>query len=125
MINSINLLAKRAKERLKKNTYSLSQTGKALDNSQIISSYIFSHKKKAIKPKTFDVAKSSNDDFYNKVCQILEEGKSQNPVAELIDRDVFVTLNVEEKQHYIYRLNQKFKACRDRYYKEHPLSINL
>lgn len=122
--NAIYSFAKRAKERLKKNNYSAIPSSRSINNADIITSYISSHKNKSIKRTITMPSKTGGEEFYQKVCSIIESGRLSNPISELIDREYFNSLCVEEKQHYISSLTQKFKASKDRYFKEHMSSIN-
>ena len=125
--NDIYSFARLAKERLKRNNYMMTTSPRSIDNSEIISSYISAHKKKqhtAPKVQTSPFSEA-NEEFYKKVCHILEKGNARNPISELIDNEVFSTLCTEDKQHYISSLSAKYKKSRDRYYKEHPMSLIL
>lgn len=126
--NDIYSFARLAKERLKRNNYMMTTTPKSIDNSEIMTSYISAHKKKP--SATTQKARTSfyseaGEEFYKKVCHILERGNTRNPISELIDNEVFCSLCTEDKQHYISSLSAKYKKSRDRYYREHPMSLIL
>ncbi len=110
-------LARRAKERLKKNNYS-AQTQIKLSNAKTFSDYIKSRQNN-VKVVAQKSTQNNEDELYIRVCHLLQQGHVQNPVLSLIDREFFDTLSSEAKQFYIANLTQKFKFLVKRYYKEH------
>ena len=118
-------LIRRAKERLKKNTYIDMARHKVLNSAHSFSRYLEKNHKKAVVnavKRTEEVALNSSfdDEMYYKICSLLESGKSiQNPILVLMDKDVFNNLDSEAKQFYLNRLTEKYRTLRTRYYKEH------
>lgn len=110
-------LARRAKERLKKNNYALSQPIKA-PSAKTFSDYVKS-RHKDVKNVPVKTIKREEDEMYLRVCNLIKSGQTQNPILSLIDKDFFETLDSEAKQFYISNLTQKFKFLVKRYYKEH------
>ena len=119
---SIYSLAKMAKERLKSNNYSrLPQ--KTINNATSIANYISTHKVPAKKIQPTEHKQSFDETFYQKVCELIESGNTQNPVQQLMDKNFFRSLDTEGKQFYISTLNQKYRIMKMRYIKEHPISM--
>lgn len=119
---SIYSLAKMAKERLKNNNYSkLPQ--KTINNATSIAKYISTHKVSQKPVQKTQKVVSFDDAFYQRVCEIIETGNTQNPVQQLMDKNFFRSLDTEGKQFYISTLNQKFRIMKMRYIKEHPISM--
>ena len=113
---SIYSLAKLAKERLKSNNYSrLPQ--KTINNATSIANYISTHKVPAKKIQPTEHKQSFDETFYQKVCEIIESGNTQNPVQQLMDKNFFRSLDTEGKQFYISTLNQKYRIMKMRYIK--------
>lgn len=77
-----------------------------------------------VEVKTFvrnvDPAAASYDEkMYKKVCAILDRDEATlNPIGQLIDRDVYSSLDPLSKQRYILELSNKFRELKERYYKE-------
>ena len=114
-------LAKMAKDRLKKNTYD--KGGMSISHTSVSAFEKYIQQNKTMEKKHTEkkiVVNSYEEELYKKVCEILSSGKGlQNPVVELMDKGMFKNLDTEGKQHYINTLNAKYKALKDRYYKEH------
>lgn len=69
---------------------------------------------------------SENEKFYSKVKQILDEmGEVPDIIGRLTDRNVFNTLNYEEKQRYTLNLSEKYLTALKRYKKEKELKIEF
>ena len=111
-------LARLAKERLKSNNYS-SVKPHSIDNNKCFFEYIEdTHEcEKLQKRKT-----SYDDELYKKVCELIENNNTINPISNLIDKTLFASLDTEAKQFYINNLTQKYKFMRARYFKEHSLT---
>lgn len=111
-------LARKAKERLKKNNYVSHQPPTKMSTSKTFSEYIKTRHTatKVLAPKK---ETKGEDEMYLRVCELLRRGHLQNPILSLIDREIFDTLDSEAKQFYIANLTQKFKFMVRRYYKEH------
>ena len=119
---NIYSLAKMAKERLRNNNYSkLPQ--KTINNATSIAKYISTHKVSQKPVQKTQKVVSFDDTFYQRVCEIIETGNTQNPVQQLMDKNFFRSLDTEGKQFYISTLNQKFRIMKMRYIKEHPISM--
>ena len=120
MSNSCQIydLAKKAKERLKRNNYSIP---KPLQTpcAKTFSDYIKTRHNNIKVSSTQKQTPKSEDEMYLKVCDLISKGKTQNPVLSLIDKDFFDNLDSEAKQFYIANLTQKFKFLVKRYYREH------
>lgn len=122
---NIYSLAKLAKQRLKSNSYTKVK-GNVINTASTFANYISNQKTSIItknnsREKTNFV--SHDEELYKKVCYLIESHNTINPVSYLIDKELFATLDPEAKQFYINNLNQKYKFMKNRYYKEHPISI--
>jgi len=117
-------LARLAKERLKSNNYSMVKSS-TIDNNKCFFDYI-SKKKEIDESKVVKKMPSKkisyDEELYKKVCEIIETKNTVNPVSNLIDKNLFASLDAEAKQFYINNLTQKYKFMRARYYKEHTLT---
>ena len=120
---NIYSLAKLAKERLKQNNYSKVK-GNVINNASTFAQYI-SKQKEAEKIKTTkqNSVLSYDEELYRKVCDLIESKNTLNPISTLIDKQLFNSLDTEAKQFYINNLTQKYKFMRNRYYREHPISL--
>lgn len=110
-------LAKKAKERLRRNDYSLPRVVKTT-GARTFSDYVKSRHEET-KVTVSKPIKKTEDEMYVRVCELLSSGCAQNPVLSLIDKEFFETLDSESKQFYIANLTQKFKFLVKRYYREH------
>ena len=110
-------LARSAKERLRNNNY-LKQTNNVVS---IHTTTIYQNNVQKVKQqKPIQKVNTLDEILYKKVCEIIENKRDiLNPVNELIDRKLFNTLEVSQKQHYINTLIEKYKILKQRYYKEH------
>lgn len=116
-------LAKLAKERLKKNSYTKVK-GNVINTASTFASYISN--KKVVTPIKTPEKQSSvsyDEELYKKVCYLIESHNTLNPISHLIDKELFSTLDAEAKQFYINNLTQKYKFMKNRYYREHPTSL--
>lgn len=59
------------------------------------------------------------EQLYRKVCSILASDENvTNPIGQLVERDLYDTMDEQNKQRYILELSQKFRELKDRYYRE-------
>lgn len=57
--------------------------------------------------------------FYSRVREVLDKDEyTINPIGQLVDHEVYDSLDEENKQRYILELSKKFREMRDRYYQE-------
>ena len=64
-------------------------------------------------------AAAPDEKMYKKVCAILDRDEATlNPIGQLIDNDVYTSLDAASKQRYILELSNKFRELKERYYKE-------
>lgn len=118
-------LAKLAKERLKQNNY-IKSKGNVISNASTFAEYISRQKDLSSKPKAVVQPKPSYDEeLYKKVCALIESNNTLNPVSQLIDKELFSSLDTEAKQFYIHNLTEKYKFMRSRYFREHPVSLYI
>ena len=120
---NIYSLAKLAKERLKQNKYTKVK-GNIINNATTFADYVT--KQKTIntqKTESKTITLSYDDELYKKVCTIIESKNTVNPISMLIDKNLFDNLDVEAKQFYISNLTKKYKYMRNRYFREHPVSL--
>lgn len=62
---------------------------------------------------------AEDERMYKKVCDILDSSEvTTNPIGQLIERDVYESLDSSGKQRYVLELSDKFRELRDRYYRE-------
>ena len=60
-----------------------------------------------------------DDSMYNKVCKMLDRDSDiTNPIAELLDREKYDSLDPSGKQRYIMMLSAKYRELSERYYNE-------
>lgn len=121
--SNIYNLAKLAKERLKKNNYVKTKVS-TISTANSFYNYI-SHQKEEETPKPVVSHLTYDEELYKKVCMLIETHNITNPISQLIDKTLFNSLDVEAKQFYINNLTQKYKYMKNRYYKEHPISLFL
>ena len=58
-------------------------------------------------------------DHVSAACAILDRDEATlNPIGQLIDNDVYTSLDAASKQRYILELSNKFRELKERYYKE-------
>lgn len=112
-------LAKMAKRRLSSNNYSEAKI--MLVPKPVLT---IMPKKELAKP-VITVINNKDELLYQRVCDLLTNGRCFNPVGELIDQKVFSSLDMEAKQKYIYSLTDKFKQLKLRYYREHPYNFSV
>ena len=118
-------LAKLAKERLKKNNYIKTKVA-SISTANSFYEYISQKKSvEEVKPKPISSHLTYDEELYKKVCMLIETNNTVNPVSQLIDKQLFNSLDVEAKQFYINNLTQKYRYMKNRYYKEHPVSLFL
>ena len=124
--STIYSLAKVAKDRLKHNNYDKTRERYAFSNSiSPFERYLQENKqikKASEKTEEHIVVNNYDEELYKKVCKILSsKDKIINPILELIDKNIFKTLDCEAKQQYLNKLNDKYNELKQRYYKEHYL----
>ena len=57
--------------------------------------------------------------LYRRVCEILDSDETAtNPIGQLIDGEVYSSLDAAGKQRYILELSNKFRELRERYDRE-------
>ena len=57
--------------------------------------------------------------MYRKVCEILDRDEDTlSPIGQLIDKEVYLTLDEAGKQKYVLELSEKFREMSKRYYLE-------
>ena len=121
---NIYSLAKQAKERLRKNNYIKSKVA-TISTANSFYQYISHKKTEETEQKPIVSHMSYDEELYKKVCMLIETKNTTNPISFLIDKQLFNNLDVEAKQYYINNLTQKYKFMKNRYYKEHPISLFL
>ena len=61
----------------------------------------------------------ADDSMYLKVCAMLDRDSDiTNPIAELVDKEKYASLNGSGKQRYIMMLSAKYQELSERYRKE-------
>lgn len=70
-----------------------------------------------------EIAVGSNaivdEKMYQKVCSILDSDEvALNPIGQLIDADIYASLDPVGKQRYVLELSNKFRELKERYYRE-------
>lgn len=121
---NIYSLAKLAKERLRKNNYVKTKVA-SISTANSFYEYISHKKVEESYSKPTPTHLTYDEELYKKVCMLIETNNVANPVSQLIDKQLFNSLDVEAKQFYINNLTQKYKFMKNRYYKEHPVSLFL
>lgn len=62
---------------------------------------------------------ATDEKMYRKVCEILDSNEvAMNPIGQLIERDVYDSLDPSGKQRYVLELSEKFRQLKERYYRE-------
>ena len=62
---------------------------------------------------------SEDDNLYRKVCKILDDCSDvTNPIGLLVDREVYDKLDSNAKQRYVFKLADKYRTLKERYYME-------
>ncbi|MCH5157581.1 MAG: hypothetical protein J1F33_00140 [Clostridiales bacterium] len=57
--------------------------------------------------------------LYRRVCEILDSDETAiNPIGQLIDGEVYSSLDAAGKQRYVLELSTKFRELRERYIRE-------
>ena len=104
--------AQLAKQRLKMGYFESAQSETDLPDSGNVS-FIASY------ARFTDTATSRDEKMYKKVCAILDRDEATiNPIGQLIDNEIYSTLDAAAKQRYILELSNKFRELKDRYYRE-------
>lgn len=61
----------------------------------------------------------ADEKMYKKVCAILDSDEvTLNPIGQLIDAEVYASLDAIGKQRYVLELSNKFRELKERYYRE-------
>ncbi len=62
----------------------------------------------------------ADEQLYQRVCNILDEDATTiNPIGQLIDNDLYYSLDPSSRQRYILELSNKFRELKERYVREH------
>lgn len=60
-----------------------------------------------------------DEKMYQKVCEILDRDEAtMNPIGQLIDDELYNSLDPAARGRYILELSNKFRELKDRYYRE-------
>lgn len=60
-----------------------------------------------------------DDMLYKKVCKILDDCVDiTNPIGQLVDREIYDKLDSNAKQRYVFKLADKYRTLKERYYIE-------
>ena len=60
-----------------------------------------------------------DEKMYQKVCEILDRDEATiNPIGQLIDEELYNSLDPAARGRYILELSKKFRELKDRYYRE-------
>ena len=60
-----------------------------------------------------------DEKMYQKVCEILDRDEATiNPIGQLIDDELYNSLDPAARGRYILELSNKFRELKDRYYRE-------
>lgn len=60
-----------------------------------------------------------NEKMYKKVCAMLDSDEMTiNPIGQLIDHEVYGSLDEGAKQRYVLELSNTFRELKERYYRE-------
>ena len=63
-----------------------------------------------------------DDALYKKVCRILENcADTENPIGMLVDKNIYDKLDANSKQRYIFKLADKYRQLKNRYYTEQQM----
>lgn len=104
MNNSLKLLAKEARERLKTaGEYAGKPTTSYLSAS---SSYMV----------VANIRKIEDDPLFLKVKKVLEKSKDEiiaNPIMYVVDKKLFATLNHDQRERYLLKVSKKFNEIKD------------
>lgn len=66
-----------------------------------------------------DELEKHDEKLYRKVCSILDRDEATiNPIGQLIDTELYDTLDPASKQRYVLELSNKFRELKERYYRE-------
>lgn len=79
--------------------------------------------------RAFDREKTDKDEvLYQKIKKMLDEDECIiNPIGELIDKQIYGSMDESNKQRYVLELSAKYRELKERYYKErmsNPLDVN-
>ena len=106
-------LAKKAKDRLtmtSKTQEKVTSRALSVQNSYYISSRMIS---------------ASSDPLYAKVKKMLEANPDiSSPIGKLIEKEVYDTLNAENRDRYLLDLTKRYNAMKKEYEEERRLALN-
>lgn len=104
MNNSLKLLAKEARERLKTaGEYAGKPTTSYLSAS---SSYMV----------VANIRKIEDDPLFAKVKRVLERSRDEivaNPISYVVDKKLLLTMNYDERERYLLKISKKFNEIKD------------
>ena len=111
MSNDLRRLAQLAKKRL---NGASKENETAKTNTYTLYNNLYKHNYQ------IRVVSDNDDKLYSKVCSLLSEN-FDNPyvLAELVDKEVFATLNEDEKMRYMLNIVDKYSKLKEKYVKEH------
>ena len=117
--NNLKSLANMAKQRLKNGSYT-KDMAKSVMNKTKASAYFYRNaialRKKGLKAE-FVTIDLKDEKFERKVFTLLTNSDLLcNPIAKLMDKDYYNTLNDYEQQNYILSLCEKYNKAKDKYF---------
>ena len=117
--NNLKSLANMAKQRLKNGSYT-KDMAKTILNKTRASAYFYKNavalRRKGLKAE-FVTIDLNDEKFERKVFTMLNNSELLcNPIAKLMDKDYYNTLNDYEQQNYLLSLCEKYNKVKDKYY---------
>ena len=117
--NNLKSLANMAKQRLKNGSYT-KDMAKTILNKTRASAYFYKNavalRRKGLKAE-FVTIDLKDEKFERKVFTMLNNSELLcNPIAKLMDKDYYNTLNDYEQQNYLLSLCEKYNKVKDKYY---------
>jgi len=115
--------AKQAKQRLKNNFWGEVMTErqefKHMEEEGTNTQSLRIKQKQELKEKIYNVNFESDEDFYNRVKQILTNKEVvTNPIAMLTDPKLLESMSEQQKQAYLLKLSNRYQQAVERYNKE-------
>ena len=115
--------AKQAKQRLKNNFWGdvilERKEFKHMEDQGTNIQSLMIKQKQELKDKIYNVNFESDEDFYNRVKQILtNEEVVTNPIAMLTDSKLIESMSEQQKQAYLLKLSNRYQQAVERYNKE-------
>ncbi len=110
-----------AKQRLKMGYWDSVQRGESDDSmrNDEVKRSVAAARARLIETQIDGKAAAREEEMYRKVCEILDcDETTTNPIGQLIDGDLYASLDPSAKQRYILELSEKFRELRERYYRE-------